>query len=314
MIQIVAVDLGGTNIRVAYFPTPEPPPTMHNKLLTHASEGPQAVIARIIEAIHAVLPTERDDLRIGVGSPGPIDPYRGVILKAVNLPGWVNTPLQARLQEHFAYPVVVGNDANVAALGEWRFGAGKGVSNLIYLTISTGIGGGVIVDGLLLLGAQGLGAELGHMTVEPGGPICSCGQLGHLEAVAAGPALARQATTLIEAGRPSILAQRLAVTDHLTGKDIGEAAQSGDALAGEIIERAGEIIGRYMADLAHTFNPQAFVLGGGVSQLGPLLFEPIERSLHTHVMDPAYLKDLRVVPAALGDDAGLIGAMVLASQ
>jgi len=314
MIQIVAVDLGGTNIRVAYFPTPEPPPTMHNKLLTHASEGPQAVIARIIEAIHAVLPTERDDLRIGVGSPGPIDPYRGVILKAVNLPGWVNIPLQARLQEHFAYPVVVGNDANVAALGEWRFGAGKGVSNLIYLTISTGIGGGVIVDGQLLLGAQGLGAELGHMTVEPGGPICSCGLLGHLEAVAAGPALARQATTLIEAGRPSILAQRLAVTDHLTGKDIGEAAQSGDALAGEIIERAGEIIGRYMADLAHTFNPQAFVLGGGVSQLGPLLFEPIERSFHTHVMDPAYLKDLRVVPAALGDDAGLIGAMVLASQ
>ena len=152
MIQIVAVDLGGTNIRVAYFPTPEPPPTMHNKLLTHASEGPQAVIARIIEAIHAVLPTERDDLRIGVGSPGPIDPYRGVILKAVNLPGWVNIPLQARLQEHFAYPVVVGNDANVAALGEWCFGAGKGVSNLIYLTISTGIGGGVIVDGQLLLG------------------------------------------------------------------------------------------------------------------------------------------------------------------
>ncbi len=314
MIQIVAVDLGGTNIRVAYFPTPEPPPTMHNKLLTHASEGPEAVIARIIEAIHAVLPTERDDLRIGVGSPGPIDPYRGVCLKAVNLPGWVNIPLQARLQEHFAYPVVVGNDANVAALGEWRFGAGKGISNLIYLTISTGIGGGIIVDGQLLLGAQGLGAELGHMTVEPGGPICSCGLLGHLEAVAAGPALARQATTLIEAGRPSILAQRLAVTDHLTGKDIGEAAQSGDALACEIIERAGEIIGRYLADLAHAFNPQAFVLGGGVSQLGPLLFEPIERSLHAHVMDPAYLKDLRVVPAALGDDAGLIGAMVLASQ
>ena len=314
MSQIVAIDFGGTNIRVAYFPTPEPPPAKHSKLPTCASDGPQAVITRIIEAIQAILPSERENLRIGVGSPGPVNPHKGLILKAVNLPGWVNIPIRALIQEQFGCHVAVGNDANVAALGEWRFGAGKGTSNLIYLTISTGIGGGVIMDGQLLLGAQGLGTELGHMTVEPEGPICSCGQLGHLEAVAAGPALARQATAFIETGRPSILAKKLDEKRHLTGKDVGEAAQEGDPLAGEIIERAGEIIGRHMADLAHAFNPEVFVLGGGVSQLGPLLFEPVERSLRAHVMNPAYVEDLRVVPAALGDDAGLIGAMVLASQ
>ena len=314
MFKIVAIDFGGTNIRVAYFPSPEPPPAKHSKIPTYASQGPQAVVARIIEAIRTIAPSEHENLRIGIGSPGPVNPYRGVVIQAVNLPGWVRIPIRELIQEQFDCPVAVGNDANVAALGEWRFGAGKGTSNLVYLTISTGIGGGVIMDGQLLLGAQGLGTELGHMTVEPGGPICSCGQSGHLEAIAAGPALARQATALIEAGRPSVLAKKLNANKPLTGKDVGEAAQEGDVMAGEIIERAGEIIGRYLADLAHAFNPEVFVLGGGVSQLGPLLFKPIERSLRAHVMNPAYSEDLRVVPAALGDDAGLIGAMVLASQ
>jgi glucokinase len=314
MAQFIAVDLGGTNIRVAYFPKAEPSPSTQSKTPTLAPEGPDAVIERMCQAIEEQLPADRTDLCIGVGAPGPLDPRHGMVLKAVNLPGWEMIPLRSILKARFVCPVLVGNDANVAALGEWRFGAGQGTSDLIYLTISTGIGGGVIIDNKLLVGSWGLGAELGHMTVEPDGPICSCGQHGHLEAVASGPAIARNATTRIEAGQPSVLKEKLESNEKLTAKDIGEAAQAGDSLACEVIEQAAEYIGLHMADLAHAFNPEIFVIGGGVSQLGPLLFEPIERSLEAHVMSPAYMMNLQIAPAALGDDAGLIGAMVLASQ
>jgi len=314
MPQIIAVDFGGTNIRAAYFPAAEPPPKKQRKSPTHASEGPEAVIARLIEAIQGMIPKKHDALRIGVASPGPLDPVRGIIYKAVNLPGWVNIPLKEKLETYFGCSVEVGNDANLAALGEWRFGAGRDTNNLVYLTISTGIGGGVIVDGRLLLGNQGLGAEVGHITVIPDGPVCGCGQRGHLEAVAAGPAIARHAMELLEAGRSSILKEKLGTTEPLTSKDVGKAAHQGDSLAIEIVEYTGEIIGRAMADLAHLFNPEIFILGGGVSQIGPLLFESIEHTLRSHVMDSAYVKDHCVLPAALGDDAGLIGAMVLASQ
>ncbi|HEY44427.1 MAG TPA: ROK family protein [Anaerolineae bacterium] len=314
MSQFIAVDLGGTNIRVAYFPNPEPPPLTQSKTPTLASEGPDAVIERLSQAIEAQLPEDRKDLRIGVGAPGPLDPRHGMVLKAVNLPGWEMIPLRSILEVRFVCPVLVGNDANLAALGEWRFGAGQGTSDLIYLTISTGIGGGVIIDNKLLIGSWGLGAELGHMTVEPGGPICSCGQLGHLEAVASGPAIARSATARIEAGQPSVLKERLESNEKMTAVDVGEAAQAGDPLACEVIEQAAEYIGRHMADLAHAFNPEVFVIGGGVSQLGSLLFEPLERAFEAHLISPAYMMNLRIAPAALGDDAGLIGAMVLASQ
>jgi len=314
MTQYIAVDLGGTNIRVAYFPTPEPPASTQSKTPTLASEGPDAVIERMCQAIEAQLPKDRQDLRIGVGAPGPLDPRHGMVLKAVNLPGWEMIPLRSMLEVRFVCPVLVGNDANLAALGEWRFGAGQGTSDLIYLTISTGIGGGVIIDNRLLIGSWGLGAELGHMTVEPGGPKCSCGQLGHLEAVASGPAIARNATARIEAGQPSVLKEKLESNEKLTAEDVGNAAQAGDQLACEVIKQAAEYIGRHMADLAHAFNPEIFVIGGGVSQLGPLLFEPLERAFEDHLISPAYMMNLRIVPAALGDDAGLIGAMVLASQ
>ncbi len=216
MAQVIAVDLGGTNIRVAYFPKAEPPPLTQSKTPTLASEGPDAVIERLCHAIEEQLPTDRSDLSIGVGAPGPLDPRHGMVLKAVNLPGWEMIPLRSILEERFDCPVLVGNDANLAALGEWRFGAGQGTSDLIYLTISTGIGGGVIIDDQLLIGSWGLGAELGHMTVEPNGPICSCGRPGHLEAVASGPAIARRATSRIEAGESSIQPDRKTTNQRIS--------------------------------------------------------------------------------------------------
>ncbi|MEW6567836.1 MAG: ROK family protein [Chloroflexota bacterium] len=314
MSDLIAVDLGGTSIRVARFSADGPPPLAQVKTPTQASEGPEAVVRRIIQTIERILPAGATDLRIGVGAPGPLDPRRGIILEAPNLPGWTNFPLRDMLQQHFGLPVAVGNDANLAALGEWRFGAGRGTQDLLYLTISTGIGGGVITDGRLLIGANGLAAELGHMTVDPNGPLCGCGLRGHLEAVASGPAIARRARELIESGRPSTLTAQIEPDGGLTAEAVGEAARLGDPLAREVLAEAGEAIGRHLASLVHAFNPEIIVLGGGVTHVGPLLFEPIERALRAGVLHPAYLQSLRLVPAALGDDAGLIGAMVLESQ
>ena len=314
MLGFIAVDFGGTNIRAAYFPSPQPPPISQNKTATLASEGPDSVITRLIQAIESQIPKDAVDLRIGIGAPGPLDPRNGVILSSPNLAGWTNIPLRDQLSNHFGVPVFLGNDANVAALGEWRFGAGQGTDNMIYLTISTGIGGGVIADGRLLLGARGLAGELGHITIKSNGPTCGCGIKGHIEAVAAGPAIARNATVQLDAGRLSILKEALSAQGKITSADVGKAAQAGDELAMAVIEEAGFRIGHHLADLAHAFNPEVFILGGGVSLLGDLLFEPIRHSLREHIMDPAYLDGVGVLPAALGDDAGLVGAMVLASQ
>lgn len=314
MLGIIAVDFGGTNIRAAYFPSPQPPSTSQNKTATLASEGPDSVITRLIQAIGSQIPKDAVDLRIGIGAPGPLDPRNGIIISSPNLAGWTNIPLRDQLSDHFGVPVFLGNDANVAALGEWRFGAGQGTDNMIYLTISTGIGGGVIADGRLLLGARGLAGELGHLTIESSGPTCGCGIKGHIEAVAAGPAIARNATDQLEAGLFSSLQETLSAQGKITSVDIGKAAQEGDELAIAVIEEAGFRIGHHLADLAHAFNPEVFILGGGVSLLGDLLFEPIRHSLREHIMDPAYLDGVGVLPAALGDDTGLVGAMVLASQ
>jgi glucokinase len=314
MFDVVAVDMGGTNLRAAYYPTEEPQPAAQRKIPTQASEGTEAVLLRLISLIRDVAPPGHKDLRIGVAAPGPLDPRRGMVYGAPNLPGWHAVPLRDRLAEALGCPVYVGNDANLGALGEWRHGAGRGVENLMYLTIGTGIGAGVIADGRLLLGARGLAAELGHMTVEPDGPLCGCGQRGHLEAVAAGPALARQAIERVQAGEPSSLAERIHSGKHVGGADVGAAAQAGDGLALDIVIRAGEAIGRHLASLVHAFNPEVIVLGGGVSSLGRVLLDPMERTLQAQLMSPVYLEGLRLVPAALGDDAGLIGAMVLARE
>ncbi len=314
MPPIIAVDLGGTNIRVAHFPTSAPPPIKQTKVPTRASEGPQAVIDRIILAIEGHIQSGDGNFCIGVGAPGPLDPIQGIVLEAPNLSGWENIPLKSILSEHFHVPVAVGNDANVAALGEWRFGAGRGTQHMIYLTLSTGIGGGVIIDGKLLLGAHGLAGELGHMTIEPDGPICGCGKQGHLEALASGLAIARIAEELLAKDNDSTLAEQFSNAGKLTAFDVGQAAMAGDALARLIISQVGEIIGRQLASLAHAFNPEIFVLGGGVSQIGDILFNPIRSALLEHAMHPRYVEHIRVLPAALGDDAGLVGAMVLASQ
>jgi glucokinase len=314
MTHSIAVDFGGTNIRAAYFPTPDPAPTEQVKIPTQADTGPDRVIDRLITSIEEVMPANAAGISVGIGSPGPLDPDEGIIYKAPNLQGWIDIPLKARLEDRLNCKVLLGNDANVAALGEWKHGAGKGTAHLIYLTISTGIGGGVIIDNQLLLGSRGLAGELGHISLERDGAKCGCGQRGHAEALASGTAIARNANEALHAGAQSVLREAYQEQGEVTSKAVGLAAQDGDPFALGLVTDAGVLIGHLLADLAHAFNPEIFVFGGGVSQLGELLFNPVRESFESHVMDPAYSEKVRIEPAALGDDAGLVGAMVLATQ
>jgi glucokinase len=231
------------------------------------------------------------------------------------MPGWDRFPLKDLLQQELGLPVYVGNDANLAGLGEHRYGAGRGVSHLVYLTVSTGIGGGVIVAGKLLLGADGLAGEVGHMTLEAQGPRCNCGNTGCLEALAAGPAVARQGAAALNRGEsPGLSALAHGQAELVTAKTVVEAARNGDVVARSVVDRAGFYLGVGVVNLIHLFNPQLVVIGGGFAiGAGEMLFEPVRRAVEERVMPP-FRQALRIVPAALGDDAGLMGAAALALE
>ena len=304
MSQIIAVDIGGTHIRVAAYEPNHIKPLSHKRTKTLANQP--GVFDRLVHAIEGVW--QKNIAAIGIASPGPLDPHTGTILETPNIKEWVNFPLASKLSDHFGVPVHLDNDANMAGLAEWQFGAGKGHHDLVYLTISTGIGGGVITNNQLLQGFRGMGAELGHMTVLADGPICGCGQRGHIEAISSGTAIARYVNEQIDAGQKSTLHS----SSSLSTVQIADAALKGDALAISAFERAGHYLGIAVANYLAIFDPSILVFGGGVSQVGDLLFKPFEASLRRSVFHPHYLDDLVITKAALGDDAGLLGALALA--
>lgn len=305
MGAIVALDIGGTQLRAATYLEKSNIPVKHQRTATQSSEG--KVYDRIVDLIASVWP-EDPVQAISVAIPGPIDPETGSIIKTPNIKGWAYFPLGRKLTVRFQVPVFLGNDANLAALGEWCCGVGEGHHDLIYLTISTGIGGGVINADKLLLGHRGLAAELGHVTILPGGPLCSCGQRGHLEAIASGPGIAHFVNEKLAEGRTSILRP----TTALSSREIADAARAGDELALSAFAYAGEYLGQALADYLHIFNPSMVIFGGGVSQSGALILDPVRESMERHVMDPSYLEGLELALAKLGDDAGLLGALTYA--
>jgi glucokinase len=309
---IISVDIGGTQIRAAL--SDREGNIIHRVAHpTLAEEGPEPVIGRIKEAIREAVGQHLGEVQaIGIATAGPLDPWEGVIIKAPNLPGWRNVPLKAIIEKEFGLLTYVGNDANLAALAEQRFGAGKGTRDLIYITHSTGIGGGIIVDGRMLLGSKGLGAEVGHITLDIDGPRCGCGSIGCLEAMAAGPAIARNAVQAIEAGRETIIPDLVdGDLSRISAREVNEAAQQGDALGIELIRQAGELLGIGLVSLIHLFNPEIIVIGGGVSKAGDLLFEPVRQTVRARCMAEDYWRDTPIVPAALGEDVGLMGAIAL---
>ena len=305
MDTYIAADIGGTQLRVSVYPADGIEPIRQKRISTQGKGTPTE---RLLGLIADVWPEDGRVLSIGAAAPGPLDPFAGIVITAPNIKGWDNLPLRQILRDRFNVPAAIGNDANLAALAEWQYGAGRGHHNLVYLTISTGIGGGVIAEDQLLLGVRGLAAELGHITIWPDGPLCSCGLHGHLESVGSGTAIANYFNEQVRLGRSTCIP----ADPTPTSKEISKAAEAGDELAAEAMGRAGYYVGIGIANYLLTFNPTIVVLGGGVSRSGPAFYDPLRKAMREHILRPEYAENLELTTAQLGDDAGLLGSLALA--
>lgn len=307
--MIVGVDLGGSKINVI-LADPRGDIKAQDTTDTGAHEGPEAVIKRIIESIKQVV-SGADIRGIGIGAAGGCEASTGIITFSPNLPGWHNIPLRDIIQREFGLPTYLENDATLAALGEHYFGAGVGIDNLIYVTIGTGIGGGIIIGGQLYRGASGTAGEIGHMTIDVNGPRCNCGSIGCWETFASGTALAREAVKRIKAGaQTTILSFADGDLNKVSGETVFMAAQEGDSLAVELISVTGYYLGVGLVNLVNIFNPQLILIGGGLAQMGSLLLDPAVKVVAEHAFRlPA--EAVRIELARLGADAGAFGAVAL---
>ena len=301
--SFITLDIGGTNIRCALYAEVGITPLTQKKISTYV-EG-QASIDRLADIIGDVWPKDNSVKGICAAAPGSIDINEGIVILAPNIPGWKNLELRKILSKKFNVPVFVNNDARMAAIGEWKHGAGMGHDNLMYFTISTGVGNGTIVHGRLLEGAVGIATESGHVTLDDNGPICGCGKAGHLEAYSSGTGIENFVREELKKGVKSIFGS----ASQPSAWQIAEAARNGDSLSISAFERAGYYLGIGIANYLHIFNPSCLIFGGGVTQSGDLLMVPFRKSLESHVLNSLYLKNLEIKSATLGDDVGLIGAL-----
>ena len=308
MTSTIAIDIGASKMRAASYTLKSPEPIAYNQISTR-SEG-MPIEDRLINLIDSVWPADYKVLSIGAACPGPMDPINGIIVSPPNIPEWNYFPMQEYLNTKYEIPVSLNNDATLAAYGEWKFGAGKGYSDFLYLTISTGIGGGIVLNNELYIGSAGFAAELGHTTVKHQGSVCSCGQTGHLEAIASGPSIVRWVKSKLE---DESLKEHFP-EGELNAKLVSDAAENGNELAVAAYERAGKYIGIALADFLHIFNIKTIIIGGGVSRAGEILFDPIRKSIEESVISEVYLEGLEIFPAALGDDSGLMGALLLSRE
>lgn len=287
-------------------------PTRVNRIKTKKKKS--TVLDRLEHLITSVWPEDEDVAGIGIAVPGPINDPEGIVETSPNIPELSGVPLAQKMEAAFNTPVFLGNDANLAALGEWKYGAGRGHHNMIYLTISTGIGSGVIINDQLLTGARGFASELGHITLLPDGPLCSCGVRGHVESLASGTAISKWVEEQILKGVETIIKHDPSTDELIPGSLIADAAKQGDILALQAFMRAGRYLGLAIADFLHIFNPTIIVFGGGVSQSYSLFAKTLSETLKASVMAPEFLEELSFELAELGDDVGLMGALALARE
>jgi glucokinase len=316
-LPILAIDLGGTKIMAALI-SHQGQVMAKEYHLTLAGEGPQSVINRILSAIGHLLRVGNIDLSqlhsISIAAAGAIDFNRGLVTSSPNLPGWHNVPLGDMVNRKYKVKTFLINDASAGALGEHHFGAGRGVNSLVYLTVGTGIGGGIIINGKLYLGQSGSAGEIGHMTIDVNGPTCSCGNIGCWEMLASGTAIAREAIKRISQGEGSSLSQIAGgKIENITAEKVGVAARGGDGLALEVISKAATYLGVGMVNLVNIFNPEMIIVGGGVAQMGDLLLEPARRVVTERAFQLS-AQAVRIVLAQLGDNAGVLGAAIFAQQ
>lgn len=312
---IVGVDLGGTNVSVGLVPWEGGAPLALRKERTLAAEGGAAVVDRVVrmirEAVGEVLAAtgapDEAVAGVGMGCPGPLNRETGVVVTTPNL-GWRDFPFRDLVTGAVGMPGTLDNDANCATYGEWWMGAGRGVDTLVGLTLGTGIGGGIVLNGELFHGVSDAAGEIGHMSINFHGRRCKCGNYGCLEAYASGPNIAARAVEGIEAGAVSILSG-MAGGDlaSLTAAHVSEAALQGDAYAHEVMQETAKLLGVGVANVVNALNPGAVVIAGGVTRAGDHLFEPLRAEVRRRAFRPA-AEACRIVPAELPETAGVVGA------
>jgi len=314
-LPVLAIDLGGTKTITAIV-SANGQILAEERCLTQADEGQSSVVNRLLSAVDHILslknisPSQLDS--ISIAAAGCIDIERGLVISSPHFPGWSNVPLRDIVRDKYRVATFLLNDASAAVLGEHRFGSGRGANNLILLTVGTGIGGGIIINGKLYGGLSGSAGEIGHMTVDAGGPKCVCGNIGCLEMLASGTAMAREAKRRLSLGESSSLFQMVrGRIGAITAEEIGIAAKGGDTLALDIIGKAATYLGVGMVNVVNIFDPEMIIVGGGVAKLGDLLLDPARRVVKERVFS-ASAREVRILLAQLGDKAGVIGAAVFA--
>jgi glucokinase len=306
-MNAIGVDIGGTKIAAAVV-TPE------GKILNEVRYPTQTVPPnRLIETIARAITEVKDGFEVSgacVGVPGLILASENKVIFAPNLHEIENIRLDEEIGRRTGLTVTVENDANAAAWGEFRFGAGRGLEHMVFITLGTGVGGGIITHGVLLRGAQGAGGELGHVTIDPTGPRCGCGNYGCLEALASGTAIQRRARELANE-RPNSVLGRLAIERQVLGEDVTRLAREGDEVSNSVLEETGRWLGIGLAGFVNTFNPEVITVGGGASQAGELILESARKEVQLRARPPS--RDLvEIKEATLGPESGVLGAAALA--
>jgi glucokinase len=306
---VIGIDLGGTKINGALA-------DLNGKVMskyvlpTNASEGEENVLNRIYEVIEKVLQDggkKAEEIKaIGIGSPGPLDAKKGIIISTPNLP-FENFQLVKPISERFGIPTYLDNDANVAAIGEHIFGAGKGTENMVFVTVSTGVGGGAILNGKIYRGSTCNALEIGHTTVEKNGPRCNCGNYGCVEALASGTSIGKRANEAIQRGEETSLKNYKGLSSY----EVFQEAKKGDKIASEILDSCLNYLGIGIANIVASFDPEMIIIGGGVTNGGSIVFDKVREVVKERCFE-TMANSCKIVPAGLGTDAGVIGAVALA--
>jgi glucokinase len=315
---VVGVDLGGTNIVTGVMPADGSRTVAVRSVPTQVALGADGVIDRIVRqaeasitaAMEATGAARSQFVGVGIGAPGPLDREAGMVLIAPNL-GWRDVPLRQLIADALGIPAALDNDANCATLGEWWVGAARGARHVLGLTIGTGIGGGLVVDGRLYHGASDVAGEVGHATIDSNGRRCACGNYGCLEAYASGPAIAERTREALSAGEASVLRELVnGDLTQLTAQTVYDAAKAGDTLARLIVRETASFLGAGVANLVNVFNPEVVVITGGVTHAGDALFEPLRAEVKRRAFRPA-VEACRIVPGTLPGTAGVVGAVAM---
>lgn len=310
---LAGIDIGGTKIAVA-LATPAGEIVAQRFLATQPELGPHAILENVSQAISELCSESGGELAsIGVGSPAPIDVTRGLIMSPSNLLDWIEFPVVDLLIRSFGVPVMLDNDANAAALGEYMYGAGRGYRNIFYITFSTGIGGGIVINGEVYHGVCTSAGEIGHTIVQPDGVRCNCGSIGCLESICAGVSIARRAMERLMIGDSSLMTELVSNIDEITAKTVVEAVRQGDRVASEIWDETCRYLAIGIGNAITLLAPEIVIIGGGVAAAGDILFEPLRKLVPQYVsMIPA--DRINISPAELGAESGVRGALAIAKK